>query len=48
MGATGLGQIHELVTHRRGEAGPRQVPDARIAVQENGGGLIASVDTVLG
>jgi acetyl-CoA acyltransferase len=40
IGATGLGQIHELVTQLRGEAGARQVEGARIALQENGGGLI--------
>lgn len=40
IGATGLGQIHELVTQLRGEAGPRQVAGARIALQENGGGLM--------
>lgn len=40
IGATGLGQIHELVTQLRGEAGLRQVKDARIALQENGGGII--------
>lgn len=40
IGATGLGQIHELVTQLRGEAGPRQVAGARLALQENGGGLI--------
>lgn len=40
IGATGLGQIHELVTQLRGEAGPRQVKGARLALQENGGGLI--------
>ncbi len=40
IGATGLGQIHELVTQLRGEAGVRQVEGARIAVQENGGGII--------
>jgi len=40
IGATGLGQIHELVSQLRGEAGARQVPGARIALQENGGGLI--------
>jgi acetyl-CoA acyltransferase len=40
IGATGLGQIHELVTQLRGEAGLRQVEGARIALQENGGGLI--------
>lgn len=39
IGATGLGQIHELVTQLRGEAGQRQVANARIAIQENGGGL---------
>ena len=39
IGATGLGQIHELVTQLRGEAGPRQVSGARIAIAENGGGL---------
>ena len=39
IGATGLGQIHELVTQLRGEAGPRQVAGARIAIAENGGGL---------
>jgi len=39
IGATGLGQIHELVTQLRGEAGARQVEGARIAVAENGGGL---------
>lgn len=39
LGATGLGQIHELVTQLRGEAGARQVQGARRAIQENGGGL---------
>lgn len=40
IGATGLGQIFELVTQLRGEAGPRQVAGARIALAENGGGLM--------
>lgn len=40
IGATGLGQIHELVTQLRGEAGRRQVAGARHAIQENGGGLV--------
>ena len=40
LGATGPGQIHELVTQLRGEAGARQVPGARVAMQENGGGLV--------
>jgi acetyl-CoA acetyltransferase len=40
VGATGLSMIHELVTQLRGEAGPRQVDGARVALQENGGGVI--------
>ncbi len=40
IGATGLAQIFELVTQLRGQAGARQVEGARIALQENGGGLI--------
>jgi acetyl-CoA acetyltransferase len=40
LGATGLGQIYELVTQLRGEAGARQVQGARHAIQENGGGLV--------
>jgi acetyl-CoA acetyltransferase len=39
VGATGLSMIHELATQLRGEAGDRQVPDARVALQENGGGV---------
>lgn len=39
IGVTGLGQIVELVAQLRGEAGSRQVENARIAVAENGGGL---------
>jgi acetyl-CoA acetyltransferase len=39
IGATGLGQVHELVTQLRGEAGARQVADAKVAIQENGGGI---------
>ncbi len=39
VGATGLGQVHELVTQLRGEAGARQVEGARIGLAENGGGL---------
>lgn len=53
LGATGLGQIFELVSQLRGECGPRQVENARFAIQENGGGLIdideaVFVITVLG
>lgn len=39
LGATGLAQVHEIVTQLRGRAGPRQVEDARYAIAENGGGL---------
>ena len=52
LGATGLGQVFELVGQLRGEAGTRQVDDARVAVAENGGGFLrgeeaAAVVTVL-
>jgi len=40
IGATGLGQVFELVTQLRGEADNRQVEGARVAVQENGGGIV--------
>lgn len=33
----GMGLIHEAVTQLRGEAGGRQVPDARVAVASSGG-----------
>lgn len=39
LGATGLGQLYELATQLRGEAGARQVAGARHAIQENGGGF---------
>jgi acetyl-CoA acetyltransferase len=39
VAATGLAQVYELVTQLRGEAGARQVVDARIAVAENAGGF---------
>lgn len=39
LGATGIGQLYELTTQLRGEAGARQVPGVRHAIQENGGGL---------
>jgi acetyl-CoA acyltransferase len=40
VGASGLAQIFELVTQLRHEAGPRQVENCRIALAENGGGII--------
>ena len=39
IGATGLGQIFELVEQLRGNCGKRQVEGARFALQGNGGGL---------
>jgi len=47
IGATGLGQIHELVTQLRHEAGPRQVEGARVALQENGGGHVGYEEGVV-
>jgi acetyl-CoA acetyltransferase len=47
IGATGLGQIHELVTQLRGEAGARQVEGAKVAIQENGGGLVGIEEGVV-
>jgi hypothetical protein len=32
--------VYELVVQLRGEAGARQVPNARLALAENGGGVI--------
>jgi len=40
VGATGLSMIYELAVQLRGEAGERQVPDARWALAENGGGVM--------
>ncbi|WP_123026545.1 thiolase family protein [Mycolicibacterium stellerae] len=53
LAATGLGQIFEIVTQLRGEAGGRQVPGARIGLVENGGGYqrgeeAVAVVTILG
>lgn len=40
VGATGLSMLADLAEQLRGEAGARQVPGARIALQENGGGVM--------
>ncbi|MCW5611775.1 MAG: hypothetical protein KIS83_14030 [Rubrivivax sp.] len=39
IGATGLVQVFELVNQLRDECGARQVAGARLAIQENGGGI---------
>lgn len=44
LGATGTGQIHELVMQLRGEAGARQVEGARTAIAENSGGFYGVED----
>lgn len=46
IGATGLGQIYELVTQLRGEAGKRQVEDARVGIAQNGGGIVGFEEAV--
>jgi acetyl-CoA acetyltransferase len=46
IGATGLGQIYELVTQLRGEAGARQVEGARHAIAQNGGGIFGVEEAV--
>ncbi|WP_040789708.1 thiolase C-terminal domain-containing protein [Nocardia paucivorans] len=48
LGATGLAQCAELVTQVRGEAGPRQVDGARLALAHNLGLGGACVVTVYG
>ena len=53
IGATGCGQLVELVDQLRGRCGARQVEGARIALAENGGGFLgrdaaAMVVTILG
>ena len=46
IGATGLGQIYELVVQLRGEAGDRQVEGARVAIAQNGGGICGYEEAV--
>lgn len=44
LAATGIGQIHELVTQLRGAAGGRQVEGAQVAIAENSGGFYGVED----
>jgi acetyl-CoA acetyltransferase len=46
IGATGLAQVHEIVTQLRGEAAARQVEGARTGIIENGGGFIGYEEAV--
>ncbi len=47
IGASGLAQIHELVTQLRGHAGPRQIKGAKIAIAENGGGALGQEEAAM-
>lgn len=47
IGASGLAQIHELVTQLRGNAGSRQVQGAKIAIAENGGGALGQEEAAM-
>jgi acetyl-CoA acetyltransferase len=40
IGASGLAQIHEIVTQLRGRAGKRQIANPKIGLAENGGGAL--------
>lgn len=40
IGATGISMLYELCVQLRGEAGERQVKNAKLAIQENGGGIL--------
>jgi acetyl-CoA acetyltransferase len=48
IGATGVGQVHEIVCQLRGEAGARQVAGARIGLAQNSGGLVCGEDAACG
>jgi len=44
LGATGTGQVVELVDQLRGRAGDRQVSGARVALAQNAGGMLDRTD----
>ena len=47
IGASGLAQIHELVTQLRGDAGKRQVENPKLVLAENGGGAIGNEEAAM-
>ena len=47
IGATGLAQLAEIVYQLRGEAGARQVANARLGMTENGGGFIGTGEAAI-
>lgn len=47
IGASGLGMNYELVIQLRHEAGPRQVEDCRLALCENGGGMLGTEEAAM-
>jgi acetyl-CoA acetyltransferase len=47
LGATGIGQIAEIVMQLRGEAEKRQVEGARLGMTENGGGAVGVEEAVM-
>jgi len=44
LGATGIAQVFEIVQQLRGEAGKRQVPDAKVGMTHTMGGAIPEIE----